>query len=229
MTAAELKDLFRSMTFDAVTPYLWSDVEVYTFMDLAQKQFCREVEGIADSTTTSVCAIPVVANDVFVPVSNKVLKIRHAQRRSDARPLTILNFEDMNQPALQTDYGFQQVLRLDSTTGPLSSVVVGMEPHKLRLVPAPAAADTIDLIVYRLPLTTPATTPTPVDFEIDDQHHYYLLYWMMHLAFLKQDAETFDKGKADLYQDMFLDYCRKAKEEKDRREHKYRTVGYGGI
>ena len=229
MTAAELLALFRSTTFDTATPYLWSDVEAYTFMDLAQKQFCREVQGIADSTTTAVCAVPVVQGDKFLSISPYILKLRHAQRRSDAKPLSILNFEDMNKPSLQTDYGLQRELRLDDTQGPLNAFIVGMEPHKIRLVPLAQEADTIDLVVYRLPTTVPATTPTPVPFEIDSQHHYYLLYWMMHLAYAKQDAETFDKAKSEQMRAEFLAYCAQAKAEKDRTEHKYRTVGYGGI
>jgi hypothetical protein len=229
MTAAELLALFRSTTFDTATPYLWSDTEVYTFMDLAQQMFCREVIGISDSKTAAICELAVTAGDKWVDVAPEILKIRHAQRRSDAKPLKILNFEDMNQPSLMTDYNFQRELRLDDTTGPLSAFVVGMEPHSLRLVPVAADDDTIDLIVYRLPITIPATTPSPVPFEIDPQHHYYLLFWMQHLAYAKQDAETFDKAKSEQFRADFLAYCAQAKLEKDRTEHKYRTVAYGGI
>jgi len=226
MTPVELKDLFRGITFDSVSPYFFSDVEIYTWMALAQEKFCREVQGIPDSSTASVCAAAVVDNDKFVSISPLILKLRHVQRRSDSKPLEILNFEDMNKPSLQTDYGFQRNLRLDGTKGPLASLIVGMEPHKVRLVPVAQEADTLDFIVYRLPLLSP-TAVNPL--EVDPQHHYYLLHWMMHLAYAKQDAETFDKAKAEAEGEKFLAYCREAKQEKDRTEHKYRTVAYGGI
>jgi hypothetical protein len=53
--------------------------------------------------------------------------------------------------------------------------------------------------------------------------------WMKHLAHEKQDAETYDRGRSMEFRDKFLAYCDQAKAERERREHKYRTVAYGGI
>jgi hypothetical protein len=51
---------------------------------------------------------------------------------------------------------------------------------------------------------------------------------MKHLAHLKQDAETYDRGRADQFRTEFFAYCDQAKAEREKREHKFRTVAYGG-
>ena len=41
MTPKALHDLFRAHVRDEEYPYLWSETEVYLYMDEAQKMFCR--------------------------------------------------------------------------------------------------------------------------------------------------------------------------------------------
>ena len=40
MDSTALHDLFRSEVRDEATPYLWSDAEIYSYIDDAQKMFC---------------------------------------------------------------------------------------------------------------------------------------------------------------------------------------------
>ena len=102
-----------------------------------------------------------------------------------------------------------------------------MDVNKLRLVAPAVADDTLQAIVYRMPLED--ITASSTAFEIDVQHHRHLLNWMKHLAHEKQDAETYDRGRSTEFRDKFLAYCDQAKAERERREHKYRTVAYGGL
>ena len=67
-----------------------------------------------------------------------------------------------------------------------------------------------------------------VALEIDEQHHLHLLDGMKRLAYRKEDAETYDRGRADQFDAAFYAYCDQAKAERERREHKYRTIPYGG-
>ena len=232
MTPAQLKDLFRSDVRDEATPPLWSDVEIFVYMDDAQKMFCREAGGIADSTST-MCSIPVTAGDEFVAYDPRILKLRDLRRASDGRNVSILNFEDLGHPgSAMDDYG--QVtpfgtggVKFATNPSAVTGVVVGMDANTLRLVAPAIADDILRAIVYRLPLATITSASTA--FEIDEQHHRHLLNWMKHLAHEKQDAETYDRGRAMEFQAKFLAYCDEAKAERERREHKYRTVGYGGI
>lgn len=218
MDSSALLSLFRADVRDEATPYLWSDAEIFAYIDDAQKMFCRAQGGIADATS-AVTQIAVTAGAAFVSISPLILKLRSVRRLTDGRDVEILNFED-----LQADrsYGY----RLDDLPGPIHAVVVGMETNKLRLVRIPDVNQTLALVVYRMPAA--AITAAGQALEIDEQHHRHLLGWMKHLAHRKQDAETYDRGRSEDFRNEFLAYCNQAKAERERREHKYRTVAYGG-
>src|SRR5665647_2592591 len=53
MTSDELYALFRSDVVDATAPYLWTDVEVWNYMNDAYKSFVRKIGGIPDNTSLS--------------------------------------------------------------------------------------------------------------------------------------------------------------------------------
>lgn len=210
MDSTALHDLFRSDVRDEATPYLWSSAEIYSYIDDAQKMFCRLEGGISDATS-AVAQVAAVASQPFSTISPKILKIRQLVR-ADGQFIEMLNFEDL--------------CKTDILTGPLRYAVSGMEPNKLRWVPIPIANETVSMVVYRMPLL--AITGTGQALEIDEQHHRHLLNWMKHLAHQKQDAETYDKGRSDMFRAEFQAYCDLAKHEREKREHKYRTIGYGG-
>ena len=232
MTPTQLKDLFRSDVRDEASPPLWTDTEIFVYMDDAQKMFCREGGGIADSTTT-ICTLQVTAGDTYLDYDPRILKLRDLRRVSDGRNVNILSFEDLGHPGrAQDDYGQSTSfgtggVKFNTNPTAVTGVVVGMDANKLRLVAPAVADDTLQAIVYRMPLED--ITASSTAFEIDAHHHRHLLNWMKHLAHEKQDAETYDRGRSMEFRDKFLAYCDQAKAERERREHKYRTVAYGGI
>jgi hypothetical protein len=65
--------------------------------------------------------------------------------------------------------------------------------------------------------------------ELDSQYHFQLLSGMKMLAYKKHDADTFDATKAGNYETEFLRYANEAKLDRQKREHKYRSIKYGGI
>lgn len=225
MDSTALLKEFRTETRDRVGPnYLWSDAEIYGYMDDAQRMFCRLTGGIADASS-DITQLTAPAGEAFVEVSPLILKFRRVAR-SDGREVEILNIEDLQGSSGPADYGHRAAVRLDNTQGDVQAVITGIDANKLRLLRVPAADETLSLIVYRLPLTS--ITGAGQAIEIDEQHHRHLLLWMRHLAHLKQDAETFDRGRSDTSRLAFIAYCDQAKAERERREHKHRTVAYGG-
>lgn len=227
MTPARLYDLFRTDIVDTAKPYLWSDDEVWEYMDEAQKQFTRLTGGISDSSST-LTQLSVAVGDEWLDISPRIIKIRHAQKTTNDAELQIVNFEDTELLQRDNDYGIRRIFKLNSDSGPLQYLVAGMERARLRLLPIPDTAEDIKLIVYRIPLED-ITSDSQPDFEIEDQHHRPLLHWMKKLAYEKQDAETFDKDKSEKFEAKFLAYCAEAKHERELREHKYRAVAYGGL
>lgn len=212
MDSTALHDLFRSDVRDVETPYLWSDIEVYAYLDDAQKMFCRMQGGISDATS-ALTQVAVVADQPFSTISSRILKIRELISRTQHRRIELANVEGVDTSR-------------DIPAGPLRQAIVGMEANKIRWVPVPVASETVELLIYRLPLVDITTSGQAI--EVDEQHHRHLLLWAKHLAHMKQDAETYDKGRSDMFKADFQLYCDQAKAERERREHKYRTVAYGG-
>ena len=90
MDSTALYNLFRSEVRDEVEPFLWSDTEVYSYIDSAQKMFCRLGGGISDATS-AITQVAAVASQPFTTISSRILKIRQLVRE-DGRFIDLLNF-----------------------------------------------------------------------------------------------------------------------------------------
>jgi hypothetical protein len=219
MDSQDLLDRFRQDLSDINLPQLWSDDEVFGYIDEVQKSFVRAIGGIPDSSTPNLAQIAVGVGDLTFKYDTRILKMRSAYRLSDGREVRALNFENMA----------KEGLRFDGCTGPVQLFVIGMDKDTARYVPIPNVADTLVMVTDRLPIETITADDAPQDLEIDDQHHVHLLKGMKALAYNKQDAETFDKSKSKEFEDKFNAYCTKAFKERERRQHKPRSVTYGGL
>lgn len=226
MDSTSLYNRFRSDVYDEAEPFLWKKDEVYAYMDAAQKQFCRLAGGIADSSSRFT-QLTVTAGDAWVALDPRILKIRRAQRQSDSKKLDVINHEDLDRLLDGDDYGTRRQFKLDNMPGEVRFLITNMEQDKIRLVRVPAVDDVIELSVYRLPLAT--ITGPQQKLEIHEQHHEYLMRWMKHLAYSKQDSQTRNDKLADSNEAAFRVYCEQARQEREAREHKPRVVTYGGI
>lgn len=218
MDSSELLDLFRSEMSDQAKPYLWSDDDIFGYEDDAQKMFCRKTDGIADASTAAVVNVAVAPATDWVALHPTITRIRWATRSDTGRPVDIINQDDMA----------QRRWYFDGTTSTVKALVIGMEAHKARVYPKSNETITLNLAVFRLPLVA-ITTDGDQAFEVAEEHHPHLLHWMKHRAYMKQDAETFDRMKAKEFEDKFYAYCSQVKEEERRKAFKVRTVVYGGI
>ena len=226
MNSTDLFNAFRSDVRDEVAPYFWSVSDLARYANAAQIQFCKLEGGIADSSSAAT-QVAVVAGEAFADLHPSILKVRQAHRLSDGRELKLMNLEDLQSGFQQSnDYGSSFTTNPMTATGALTGMVLGVELNKARWAYIPVADDTVQLTINRKPLE--AITGAGIDLEIEEDHHEYLLLWMKHMALLKQDSETYDKGRSDEFKATFEDYCRQAKIDRERREHKFRTMSYGG-
>lgn len=217
MDSQEVVDLFRSQVNDVAQPQLWPDDEVYGYLDEAQIEFCRLTDGIGD-TSSVVTKLDTAVDQYEVDLSDVILKVRGAWFVSDGRPIEVINFSDMANRGIS----------FDGTTGRPSYLIVGMQPGLAHFHPKPIDAEAVQLVVDRMPLKTLTQNGGEV-IEVSRQHQRHLTLWMRHLAYSKQDSETRDDKKAEMYKDEFERYCLRAKAEKERSKHKTRVVQYGGI
>lgn len=218
MTSSELHDHFRREVSDTKKPYLWSSADIYSWINDAQTMFCRETEGIEDASTVSICRINVVPATEWYTISPKIVKLRRVTRVDTGRVVPVVNMEKA------PSYG----IRFDGRPGPLKVLVTGFEKHKLRAGPTPNETVTLELAVFRLPLET-ITDAGDQALEIDEQHHLSLIEWVKHKAYLKDDAETYDRRRSDEAGARFFAACAKAKIEQVRARREVSTVLYGGI
>jgi hypothetical protein len=227
MESHELLATFREDAVDCETPPMWSTKEVYRYINDAYFMFVRLTGGIADATS-SVTTLTATAAQATTPIHKSILRIRTATNVTDQnRPLHVINVQDIENLTTE-DYGV--IYNVGSTTepGPVRYMIIGEEEEYVRWAQIPTVNATIKLVVERLPLE--AIVRERQRFTgVRDEHHYHLLKWVRHLAYRKQDSDTFDLVKSDQERDDFYDYCELAKKEKGIRKHKVRVVSYGGL
>lgn len=226
MDSSTLIERFRSDVADQARPFLWTDDEVVGYANDAYRMFARFTGGIADFTSSATQAF-IVAGDPVGALDPSILRIMSATRLSDGGTIKILNNTDLPQSG-RVDYGSGSALRLDNTVGAVNYMIIGMQPNTARWVHVPAADDTAQLVIYRMPLKRITGFDQELS-EVDEDHHLHLLKWMKHLAYGKQDADTYDRTKSDEQESAFRVYCAQVVEENDRRKHKARVVSYGGL
>lgn len=217
MNSSELLTAFRAELNDAEAPYLWSDAEIYSYIDDAEKMFCRETEGILDATTVALTRLTIIPGSEWVSLSPLVLRLYTARRLDTGREVEVIDAKDM----AARNWFF------DGRLGPVRALVIGEEAKKARVWPISSETVTVALNVFRLPLER--ITDADQDLEVDEHHHRHLLLWCKHLAYGKEDPETFDKSKSSDYEQRFYAYCRGAKAEQQRARYRPRTVQYGGL
>lgn len=213
MNTTELLSVFRQEVYDNVVPYLWSDALIYTYIDDAQKQFCRKTYGIEDSRSFKIS----VKDDgtEWYAIDPLILKIRGATNAATGDDIALIASEKM------VTHG----LKFDGKVGPLRALITGLEKGSVRTHPVPNIAVTVSLSTFRLPNDIAAGD----DFEVDPQHILGLLDWVKCKAYRVQDAETSNPKKAMEHEQVFEAYCAKAKVEQSRARRPVSTVTYGGL
>ena len=226
MNSSELKEAFRSDVRDTARPYFWTDDELWRYMNEAYRMFVRLTGGVADFDS-DICAVDIVAGEAVAEINPNILRVMNATRRTDSHPIEILNHTDLGKMR-SSDYGQAKALVLDNRAGNVNYAVIGLRKNTLRWVMVPEVDDVADLHVYRLPLGR-ITGPDQAFTDVEEDHHTHLMKWMKHLAFLKQDADTFDQRASEQAAKEFTEYCDLVKREWERYKHKSRSVTYGGL
>ena len=202
MTPEEVVELFRLDIddTDADDP-LWSTLEVYSYLDEAQKEFARKTDYFSDASTVAITQVSVTADDPWVSIDPRVTKIRAARLSSTGSkiwPVTFAQMED--QPNTVDTYGspfnFGNNYNWMTAQGTPRFMVMDMEKDKARLASIPVADDTIELQVYRLPLND--ITEDSVSLEVTEtDYQRKLIPYMKYLAYSKNDVDTFEQDLAD--------------------------------
>jgi hypothetical protein len=221
MTAGELLEMVRS-ELSALSLEVLRDDEMLRYLDDAYRMFVRLIGGVPDSDS-AVTTVAVVTGEPDVTLDSSILRIMRAAKRSDGSELEVINQTDLGRLGT-TDYGFFKPLSLTGE-GQVKYMMIGSKPNKARWIQIPDANDTVDLMVYRLPLTTINDEADLLD-DIDEQHHLALLDRVKYHVYKRPGTPFFNLQTAAAFDSIFRDYCSQAKREQDRYKFKTRTVAY---
>lgn len=226
-TASELATEFRKKVDDLESPYLWSDDEVYDYMDEAQKEFARGVDILTETFT-----LAHTAGDPLIAISDRVTKIRRARLVSTGKSLDVKTMGQIDTSLFDDDYGIELgYFDWEDSVGTPRMVITDYEPGYIRAVPYIPAAGTDDQIkiwTYRLPETD--VTGSGSTLEITERNHQrILLVGMMAQAYAKQDSEVRNSQLADKYAAEFEYKVERANRRIRRLRKPAGCVRYGGL
>lgn len=215
MLGQELVFELRSYILDDVQiPYLWKDLELLRFLNYAEVQACRRSQLLIDSTTSndngtaatagtlgqkSLCNLPLVSGQSVYNLSPKVLQIKRCQLLGMSYPLVGPISYDEADEWISGWMGTSGTVGTCGSDGFPSSYL--NEPgNTITFILAPGKSGTANLTVSRLPLSPFTLSTSP---EIPEVYHEGLMNWAAHLAYLKNDSETFNAGQSKYYEDLF--------------------------
>ena len=221
MNVTDLVDLYRSRTHDIETPYLWSDTEIWGYIDYAQRRLLRPMGGIRESQS-SLCTLVVPATVSYVPIDPLILKIHRANIPANAvsgvgpgYTGTVKLLDRVHTAALAKE-----------RPGDLFALVFGEDDNGARAVYVPNFDTTINFLISRLPLPIIDDTSK---LEAREEWHYMLIFGMLEQGYLKQDAETRNDKLSKENGDKFDDEIERASRDTSLRRAAMTGVQYGGL
>jgi len=196
VNVADFIDEFRDAVDDHADPPFWSSENIVRYLNEAVQEACERAKLIEDRSTPAVCSITLQAGESTYPLHPSVFEIKRLTFRG--RPLDETSVEELDAdvPGWEARSGQPRLYIFEQASG--------LRPAQVRLVPTPTATDTIALTVCRgalKPLSADNDAGRP---EMPERFHRRLLDWVLHRAYLKQDADAFDPSKAAVSLGLFV-------------------------
>jgi hypothetical protein len=176
-------------------PFYWRNDELVLYANEAQNTICRDARILEDSTTTAVCNISTTVGVLDYALHASIIYVRSAKISTGTRLL-------VKKTKYEKD-NYYPGWRSSSNAEPLE-YILDYQHGKITLWPPPGAVYTVNLSVFRYPVTALTTTAmgsqTP---EIPTQYHHALINGIAYQAFMKQGENTYDFQKSDRYFQLF--------------------------
>ena len=193
MTLSQLLARLRIDLDDTEQDYLWSDADLKSYINEAQEQAVRRARLIIDSSTSAVCNVTVVANTASYTLNSKIYRVLDV--------IPSWNGGDLLRKWTTKELSLRNNSWHSETSKTPDAYLLDYESGKIRLYPKPTQNGTLTLRVYRLPLQDMvADSDTP---EIAEHYHKPMLHYARFLAYMKPDADTQDKAKAQEAEALF--------------------------
>lgn len=198
MQISELLEAARNDYLDDKTAeFLWTSPAMLRYFTEAERQACNRADLIYDDVTPQYTQIKLVAGQASYKFHSKITVIERFIWNGLPLPKYTKDELDVKQPTWRTDIGLIN-----------KSPSVLVQGHTIRIVPSPVSEDillapNLLLETYRLPAVD--ITDFAQEPEIPCEYHRDLIYWVLHEAYKKQDADTFNQEKSDYYLARFTE------------------------
>jgi hypothetical protein len=169
--------------------YLWSDASLLRKCSEAERQACNRANLLYDDTTRQYTQILLRNGISTYALDSKLTVIENIFFDGNFVIKRSKYALDAENPDWRTDSGM---------TG--KTVYAVVQGRSIRFAPMPDLADAgkyVSLEVFRLPDSE--ITSTSQEFEIPEENHRDLIYWVLHECYKKQDEDTFNQEKSDYY------------------------------
>lgn len=196
----------------------WSNEELTRFIDQALKRAVRSSLLIKKSETAF--DLNIVAGTSDYSLDARIIRLKYAELDTTGKILEPVEIEDL--------IGIQN---WRGQTGTPNSYIVDESDATIRLYPTPVVNDTAYLTYYRLPLLDLDWDTNTLTPEISSEYQIEMLDYAAYLAYMKDEANTFDPTRAASYLTLFDSNFgnTSAYSEQRRKRSVGRGVRYGGI
>lgn len=180
-TLGEMITRWRRQLDDGSTPYGWDPEELVEYANRVVEDFARECWLIEDASS-SITTLTTAADQPSYSISEKILRIDRAKISSQNHPLVTATRQEFDARWL----GWETA---ESAT-PRYLIFQGVGEGTVRLMPTPDDIYTINMVVYRLPLTDLSASTLDGVPEIPSRYHRLLDDGVYALAYGKHDEDT---------------------------------------
>lgn len=203
MKVGELIEIFRRQADDDGTPPKWTEPELITWLNEAEREACRRARLLVDTRGTAVTVsgttttththgrVTLGSGTDFYDLDPRIIYLRRVKLAGRTLPLRAIDYRDLDQCAP----GWE------AHTGTVEGYVRGLDTGKFRPYRIPTASGTVTLTVVREPLvamTNPNDQP-----EINPRYHLGLIDWVSYRAYMKKDAEIYSPDEAAQHLALF--------------------------
>jgi len=229
-TLTYLKKRFRSDVDDIdIDPtdqsgLLWSDDDVLEYIDAAHSEFVAKA-----FYRRGILRLSIPADEEKVVFSDNVLDLRSTKGFLETARATVVEINATDIISQRDDYG------VTIETDPYSSLPAGtprafsvdLEAGYVKLFPASSIDDTMEIPVF---LEADEIADWDTEPNVQNRRHLRIIIsGMKHFAYLKHDADVFNKDEADYWFAAFQSGISEVYGETDRRSSRPVTMKYGGI
>ena len=164
----------------------WTNEELTIFVNEAINQVYRRANPIKDLTTLDISA---TENTYLLPsYIFKVLKVKRA---------------DGTEVIEKTVNDLWERQEFDTITGSPRFFIPDVVTNKVRIYPTPTIDETLSLLIYRFPVSTLSWDSRDDSPELRSEFQIPLLSYAAHMAYLKDEANTYDPTRAATFLSYF--------------------------